>query len=140
MRSELFIVFFIILCFCIISLLALFSRKRTEKKEKNSIKAIDSELIKIIKNVYFNFLKAVETKDEKKLKSLCTRDFLKTNQIENLVSNKILFILNSKVLKFDNNILEIEFVSRSINTEILYNKLEFVLLNDKFLVNNINFN
>jgi len=139
MRSGLFLIFFVILSFCVISLLSIVAKKNHQAKiqENQSISSIDGKLLKIMKTKYFQFIESIGKQDDNLFKSICSPSFYKNNKIDNIKVNKLLFIVNSNVLNFKNNLIEIEFISRSINTEILYNKCEFLFTKNDFLLNNI---
>ncbi len=140
MTSALFFALFIVLAFTVLALLAVFSSdKKDEKKvmEKVKITSIDSSLIEVMKEKYIKFVHAIINKDSNALKTICTNKLMKNINLDESSGIKIICILNSNVLKIENNEIEVEFISRSINTEILYNKCTFFLLNNVFKLDSV---
>ncbi len=140
MQSGLFIVFFMILASCVIALMSLLSYKSNKEKEELEmpvIISIDNEIVQTMKQIYFTFVEAIRLKNSKILKEICTAEFIKSINIKKASGSKIVCITSNKILSVNENTVEMEFFSRSINTEILYNKCKFILSNKKFKLDSV---
>lgn len=138
MNSVVFFGFFILLAFAVLALLSILSSSSREKITLPSkITSVDSELIKNIKNKYHFFIEALLNKNSKFLKEICTTKFFKKLNLKTASCEKIACILSANVLKVDGVMVEIEFISRSIHTDILYNKCTFLLTNNSFKLDSV---
>lgn len=136
-ESILFIFLFIILAFCVVALLSVLSTKQASKTEISKITSINSEMIKKVKDQYINFLNAIRLKNNEILQTICTKEFYKTIELKKSFAEKVVCILNANVLQIIGNTIEIEFISRNINTEILQNKCIFIFDQKNVLLNYI---
>ena len=139
MQMVMIFICFVVLAFCAVGLLSAMSIKTTNRSEEPLIiKSITSDLIEKIKKQYILFCEAICNKDMKLLKKVCTNDFTQALKIDMLSSEKIVCILEAKVLNLNKNEVEIHFISRNINTEIIENRCKFQLVSANcFLISEV---
>jgi hypothetical protein len=136
-KGAIVFVGFIVIAFCVISLLSMISEpKKTKdvKEDSNQLKVINNDMIDYIKSQYLKFSKAILLKNEKALQKLCTSSFLKTLNLKNTKAQKILCILSANVINIEKTYVEIEFICRSVSTELIYNRCIFENIGKDFLI------
>lgn len=129
----LFLISLIILTFGIISVLSFIAGEKHLSEKKQEIHVINGDLIQKVKSEYLKFLLAVSKNNTKYLKLKCSADLFKKIDKKKKITEKILCIINTNIISFDGSYLQVEFISRSINTEIIKDICRLKILNNKII-------